>query len=63
MAARPNAEARGPYNRVTNQDRTRLIEAFENGDIDYIQVTKNMVKVGRFYAVEFQFAFGYICSS
>ena len=40
MAARGNA--RGPYNRVENQDRIRIIEAFENDGTDYIQVAETL---------------------
>lgn len=41
MAARANAGARaqrGPYNRVTNQDRNRIIDAFLNDAMDYLLV-------------------------
>lgn len=38
MAARQNVVPRGPYNKVSNQDRNRIIEAFENDALDYIQV-------------------------
>ena len=40
MAARGNA--RGPYNRVENQDRIRIIEAFENDGTDYVQVAETL---------------------
>lgn len=40
MAARQNREPRGPYNQVSNQDRNRIIEAFENDAMDYLQVAE-----------------------
>ena len=43
MAARANAAARGPrgpYNKVSNRDRNRIIDAFENDAMDYLQIAE-----------------------
>ena len=41
MAERQNRRNRGPYNNVSNQDRNRIIDAFEN-DQDYIKVAETL---------------------
>ena len=41
MAANGN-RPRGPYNQVTNQDRHRIIDAFENDGVDYLEVADTL---------------------
>jgi transposase len=42
MAARQNGGPRGHYNQVSNQDRNRIIDAFENDAMDYVQVAETL---------------------